>query len=59
MKLSQGCEIGWFKKVVIVSCTEDEFVPHYSARIMGETKNEHINVMAGNIMQNMRDFERI
>lgn len=39
MKLSKQEEISWFNKVVIVSCSEDEFVPHYSARIMGETKN--------------------
>lgn len=43
MKLSKFDEIGWFKKVVIVSSSEDAFVPHYSARISGGTKNKDIN----------------
>lgn len=59
MKLSKQEEIGWFNKVVIVSCSEDEFVPHYSARIMGETKNEEINSMAYNIMSRIKSYDRI
>jgi hypothetical protein len=52
-------DIGWFKKVVLVSSSEDEFVPHYSARIMPETKNPEINKMATNIISRIQNFERI
>ncbi len=59
MKLSKEEEIGWFNKVVIVSSSEDEFVPHYSARIIGDTKNKEINSMAYNIMSRIRSYDRI
>lgn len=59
MKLSKEDEISWFNKVVIVSSSEDEFVPHYSARIIGDTKNNEINTMAYNIMSRIRSYDRI
>lgn len=59
MKLSKEDEISWFTKVVIISSSEDEFVPHYSARIIGSTKNPEINDMAFNIMSRIRSYDRI
>ncbi len=44
---------------MLVSSSEDEFVPHYSARVIAETKNPEINRMAGNIISRIKNFERI
>jgi hypothetical protein len=38
-RLSKGKELSWFKKLVLVSSQEDNFVPHHSARISQENKN--------------------
>jgi len=44
---------------VLVSSSEDEFVPHYSARIIPETKNSEINKMAINLISKIQNCERI
>ena len=55
MKLSCSDQISWFRKVIILSCSEDKFVPHYSARIMNDTKNKQINEMANNIIKRIKN----
>ena len=38
--LSEKKNISWFRKVVLVSCREDEFVPYCSSTISESDKDE-------------------
>ena len=43
MKRLSSCDcLGWFKKVVLVSSKEDNFVPYYSSRIDGKVEHEEL-----------------
>ena len=62
-KLSNSKSLSWFKKMVVVSSKDDNFVPYYSSRIDANpsqyTSDERIIRMSENMLKRLKKIERM
>lgn len=57
--LSEKKNLSWFKKVIIVGCKQDEFVPYCSSTISESTKDEETIELSKNIKDNAQKIEKV